>query len=543
MGITVRILIHELELRFGEVLAGAVRLRRQCSDVRLLTEAPCDPDFLYVADATSAKALVEAAAVDAVVLEVGSDAAVGKERLVLRGCGSVVEAFTFLQEVFGHYRSWLEDMDRSLIRNEGLQGLFDVSEGFLLNNTVVVDPALKLLAYTKGVPCDDPITVELIKHGYHTEENIRKFKLNRRFEPWATQNGFIINDTNAICKYTTAVFSFKAAGSFSLIVVMMCNNADPEPWLLDTFMMFLVRVAYYSMRDYADGTPSGSAFNVFARDILDGSLADEDEIEERRRYLGIPANGPFCVFSIDLAESRRLAARIVTDVAHAVAPAKTMLLGGEVVVLCFSCNGVDCPIGMPLAGCPSEVAKVSQRLEEVLGKAGLFAGASSRFDRLSFLPTAHEQAHLALSTGRALVRERDGEGDLEKTGKGGSVAQEDGSAALPRIFRFDDCYFSYMVEAVTRGSRELLTSTRGCRQLLRIRAYDEKHGTDNLRFLRAYLRWERRVTVVADKLHMHRNNVKYRVDRLHELFQLDTDSCEERMELALAYRILDAIDR
>ena len=150
------------------------------------------------------------------VLAVGSDArrlAGAHAALTLEGARSVIEAFTFLQGVFLRYRRWEQELDASL------QDLFDLSEKFLVNNVVVVDPALKLLAHTRNIPCDDPITVELIKHGYHTEENIRKFQLNKRFEPWATQNGFIINDTYAICKYTTAMFSFKAAGSFSLIVV------------------------------------------------------------------------------------------------------------------------------------------------------------------------------------------------------------------------------------------------------------------------------------------------------------------------------------
>lgn len=42
---------------------------------------------------------------------------------------------------------------------------------------------------------------------------------------------------------------------------------------------------------------------------------------------------------------------------------------------------------------------------------------------------------------------------------------------------------------------------------------------------------------------MHRNNVKYRVDRLSELFGVDTDNDDERLELSIAYRLLDSLDR
>ena len=559
MGLTVRIIIHELEKRYGKVQVGKLVLRRQCSDVRLLAGGSVETGFLYVADAQGVRMAKQAGqagrseqaegtaqaegavrAAEPIVLAVGAGAAVGAGvQLALPSCLSLAEAFTFLQNVFARYRSWLEQMDRSLIRNEGLQGLFDVSEEFLLNNVIVVDPALKLLAYTKGIDCDDPVTVELIKHGYHTEESIRKFQLNQRFEPWAKQNGFIINDTHAICKYTTATFSFKAADSFSLIVVMMCNNAAPEPWLLDTYMMFLVRVAYYSMRDYTDGAPSGSAFNAFAHDILDGALTDESEIEERRRYLGIPADGPFCLYSIDIQKRQHLAPRIVTDVARAIAPAKAMLRGSEVVALCFSCSGADCPIGRPVQGCPSGGSNVFLRLEAVLKEYGVLAGRSPRFDKLSFMPTALEQAQLARAAGAALAEEGAG-----KAASLGMLEDEQGGAKANRfIFGFDDWYFECMVSRVARGRREALLSIRCCRLLTSIRDYDAKHGTDNLQFLRQYLRFERRTTVVAEKLHMHRNNVKYRVDRLEELFGVNTDDDRERLELTMAYRILDVLER
>lgn len=566
MGVSIRILVHELEERFGIVREGELKGRRQCADVRFLGTGASDADYLYVADAAllgsakdTAKVSASAAGVaeagvlagasfaagansaavpsGALVLFVGSanaDVQLGRNQLLLEGAASVIEAFAFLQDVFARYHAWQQEMDLSIIRDEGLQGLFDVSEGFLRNNTIVVDPALKLLAYTKGIPCDDPITVELIRHGYHTEENIRKFKLNRRFEPWASQNGFIINDTNEICLYTTAVYSFKAAGSFSLIVVMMCNNADPKPWLLDTFMMFLTRVAYYSMRDYGDGTPSGSAFSVFVHDILKGRLTDCAEIEERRRYLGIPSDGPFCLTCVDLAGSQPLAARIVTDIARAIAPAKAMLHGTEIVVLCFSCHGVDCPIGCKIDGCPPGGFNVLGRLESVLREYNLAAGRSVRFDALPFLPTALQQARIAL-------RRAGGVAALPAKDSDGPMADErvDGR----HIFNFDDSYFGYLVDQATQGHRELLLSLRGCRQLKRVKDHDDEHGTDNYEFLRQYLQHERRTTVVAEKLHMHRNNVKYRADRLCELFFIDTENDAERLELTLAYRILDALER
>jgi sugar diacid utilization regulator len=64
-----------------------------------------------------------------------------------------------------------------------------------------------------------------------------------------------------------------------------------------------------------------------------------------------------------------------------------------------------------------------------------------------------------------------------------------------------------------------------------------KHTNDYL-FLCYYLLHERRPAEVADALHMHRNNVKYRIGRIEDEFGLDTNDPILRTNLILAYQIL-----
>ena len=58
MVITVRILVHELEQRFGEVLTGSLNQRRQCSDVRILGDAPCESGRFACSEAGMAQAVL-----------------------------------------------------------------------------------------------------------------------------------------------------------------------------------------------------------------------------------------------------------------------------------------------------------------------------------------------------------------------------------------------------------------------------------------------------------------------------------------------------
>ena len=82
----------------------------------------------------------------------------------------------------------------------------------------------------------------------------------------------------------------------------------------------------------------------------------------------------------------------------------------------------------------------------------------------------------------------------------------------------------------------MLLQTYAGAVLDRICEYDAIAKTDNYEFLREYLNCERRASVAADTLHMHRNNVKYRIDRIEQQFDIDTNDPDLRFDLMLAYR-------
>lgn len=526
MSLTLRIIAHELE--YGEldnprrIELGGFDLAYDVEDVRLYDGGPLRPKLLYVFDSTLEphRRDIERFA----FVAVGSVRRIGAA-LSLPDDSSTRSVVGALQDVFLRYRIWERSLDESVISNGGLQGLLDLSTPFLHNHIVVVDPALKLLAYTHDVPCDDPVTVQLVAHGYHTEENVKKFKLNKRFEPWSKQNGFIKNESHEICRYVTVVYSFKTKRSFSLIAVMMCNVRDPDEWLLDTFSLLLKRIEFYARRDYPEDKPSGNATETFLRDLIEGRLDDESVIRERCGFIGLPFEKRFCLFCIDADRQSIPAARLIVDLARQTAPAKVMLYQNQAIILCFNCRGNDCARSCTIGTCPSRTQALSRRLERLLEQYDALCGRSAMFSTLSQTRTAYLQAHAASVISRQ-----------------GTSLPEDlhGSRTLPRIRCFDD----YLVEYLARETPEdhganLAMQTTGHGILEDILAYDRLHGTDNYRFLFAYLHSERRTSAVADQLHMHRNNVKYRIDRLERMFDVDLSDAALRFGLMVAYRLMD----
>ena len=443
---------------------------------------------------------------------------------VLQGESALV-VFNALLDTVYRFADWERSMDAVRFESGGLQELLDISSPFLQNNVVIVDPALKLLAYTKDVPCDDPITVELITHGYHTEENIKKFKLHKRFKPWAEEGGFIINDTFEVCKYVTVVKSFKTRSSFSVIVIMMCNVVEPNDYLLDVYNLFIKRVEFYVLRDYPDDKPSGNAADMFLKDLFLGTAGSEDAVLERARIAGIPSEARFCLFYIREKDSSALKSRLLSDVPRLVAPAKTVLVDEAVVVLCFNCRSDRCALHCASNTCPLGRASLSARLDDMMARYSLVCGRSSKFTNLTDASRAFDQARIAC-----------------EIGWGKRLKQ--GNLNIPhnwsRIVSFDSCVVDYMVISTNGKGSRLIGGTYAGHILDTIRKQDEASKTDNYTFLYEYLLCERRTLVVAEKLHMHRNNVKYRINRIEEQFDIDTSDPELRFNFLLAYRVREA---
>ena len=481
------------------------------------------PATLYICDNTADALAARQAGCFTVYVNPDSDDPAEDAVISVLGGESSSVVFDALLDISRRYDEWERSMDMLCLSGGCLQDLVDVSEPFLRNNVVVLDPALKLLAYTKGVPCDDPITVELIEHGYHTQQNIHKFKLNKRFKSWSEDEGLIVNDTHTICKYTTIARSFKSRSSFSLISVMMCNVSDDLDYISDVFTMFTDRVEYFALRDYPDDKPSGDAVDTFLKDLLAGSLQDE-AVVERSQYIGIPSSGRFCLFYIEPEEESVPVHRLLSDVSLAVAPAKTIMMGNAVVVLCFNCVSDTCAHRCCPQSCPHACRSVSARLDDMLVRYELTGGRSSKFTDLSQAAKAYSQAREAYALSKRNALQMEGES----------------ANSWPRIFSFDRYSIDFLVGELSDRALDLLDFTYAGSIINEIMHQDEIAHTNNYEFLYAYLLHERRTSTVAKQLHMHRNNVGYRIGRIEEQFDIDTDDPQLRADLLLAFRLREA---
>lgn len=73
--------------------------------------------------------------------------------------------------------------------------------------------------------------------------------------------------------------------------------------------------------------------------------------------------------------------------------------------------------------------------------------------------------------------------------------------------------------------------------LQKLEMYDLRNDTQYYNTLYHYLKNERNVTLTSQQLHLHRNSLLYRINRINEITEFDLDDAELRFQLLLAFEI------
>ncbi len=109
-----------------------------------------------------------------------------------------------------------------------------------------------------------------------------------------------------------------------------------------------------------------------------------------------------------------------------------------------------------------------------------------------------------------------------------------------RILSAENMGISFVVDALLRIERpEDLVDPR-VRKLL---AYDKKNGTEYVKTLFTVLRYSRRVSLTCEKMHIHRNTLDYRLQRIAEITDIDWSDGDMCFRIYLSLNALKYLER
>lgn len=272
----------------------------------------------------------------------------------------------------------------------------------------------------------------------------------------------------------------------------------------------------------------------FLDELLRGTFPSEDAIERRGRSLGHDLCAPHVALAFDLRAGGAANERVETirrGTVHGPPPSPERLIellaeaepdlarvivhprGGALIAL------VPVPPSDPTTDDQSDGRGIASRVRATVAEAlpadfvlsigigGVAAGAAA-------IAAAAERAGQALLIGTRLF----GPGGTTDFDELGLYRLLFGLRGLPEVLKFHREMLGGLIE------------------------HDRRTGGELLRTLDAYLSVGCSPTAAAEKLHLHRNGLLYRLQRIREIVPVNLDDPERRLALHLALRVGEVVE-
>ncbi len=423
--------------------------------------------------------------------------------------------FNEILRLFSDINEWYQGLQDALIKEKGLKVMLNSCKDVIGNTINISDSAFMLLARTENVETDDEVSQLLLKHGYHPKETLDKFANLHRIESWEGNDDFIINDSYNLSKYVMVNKVFRFKNTYFAHVVMVCDHRPMTKGLLELFSMLTDVIAIYAERNWKDKNSFSHNYDSFLSDLLDGNILNAADIEKRCNYLGINPKGAFTliVISVELGMGPTLG-RIGREL--------TMLLPGiKVVIYRGQLVGI-----LPHGKRSSQSDIFRDEIKEFLERFNAHAGVSNRYENLAETPGAYFQAVLALKYNNVKLHAPKLIEDL---------------VPLPEtsvICTFKN-RFLHSIILENKDAEAIWRSSRYFDYIDVLYKKDSDHGTNNLKLLQTYLWCERKATETGQLMHMHRNNVIYRIDRIEKMLDISLDDFGTRLCLQVSLILLE----
>lgn len=458
---------------------------------------PLSSDCLYLADSSSLPS--EDAPTTADLCLVGDQFLPRADcaYFITAKCG-LLAAFSTLQTMYERLLDWDRNLSRLLLDGATLQEILEYSAPILRNPCLFEDNQFQVLASWGQVSREDaPLFYETLKSGrapVNLFEGILSLSpqerapysstpaaitVGQQFSPHdellanCMSNGMIVL---RFCMVCTRVPSGRVRG----LVAHLMNRLENSP----------------GIQQYA-GWAHNSADSLFTRLIDDPTGVD---VSAAASALGLNRFTLFSTVCIDFGTQTAEASSILAKL--------RMLLPG----LCFFIYR-DTPfalLGVSQKSGPLQDAleRLEQLLSEQLAQLNASCGVSLSFSDLQHLGSACQQARCALDF----------------------LSLQPPGNSLPRVVHYQDALTFHILRTFFRQHDFSCYCPRFFLDLLND---DRSTGSNNLQLLHTYLSNECNATLTSRLLHMHRNNVIYRINRLQEKYHIDLDTSISRQTAAL----------
>lgn len=408
---------------------------------------------------------------------------------------------------FEQILDWRNELETAILEKKDYQTIISLGTRIFGENPIImVNSSYNLIAGSLPASPNHKRIDSILKNGYYSKDVTDDL----------ARMGYQANGT----KYTVPtllcppnymdcplmVLSTHADNGIFLgfITIYFIEN-DPTPTQFELFSWFARKIRRYYLENSGENSFTPTPLEVFMADLIDHTREDETFLKDRARSLRLPLDAAYrlCVIQWDkfiLPQADYIMNRLRSCLKF---PFFRVILYHQSVLLLLQGDISSLRV-------IEEINESFEEFGELLKICKGHAGFSTANFPLLKMNIAYQQAVTAARYGMVLNPESG-------------------------IYFYSHYYIYEMLDDYKkRYSLEDMSV-----QKLRLLRNPDHDRYDNLTLLRNYLLTERSISGTAKIMHMHRNSVIYRLNKIQELLGLDLDDPDVRLRLLISFKILE----
>lgn len=396
----------------------------------------------------------------------------------------------------------LLSMYEKLVTGHELDSIAQTAVSHLENPLIIADKSCRLL-YSSGLPqqTDNPVWHSLQTDGYYPMEYLEALVNNPRYSRIYTETSPILLEDN-FSGHRCLMFKIAYGSAIIGFAQLVEQNRAITSADAELFADFCRIAGTALCGKKPEEENQKKSYEYVIDEILKGNLRG-DRLKDQLMAVNIEPTLPRCLFVVEKAGGEKL-------------PTEFVRRSIEVMLKSCQCSVHNSKIAVLVSSTGAALLPpaVRARFKQFLTDNGLICGGSNRFNSMNELPAAYQQAVTASRIGYRMG------------GKG------------PIFFMWE--YATYQMCDMLYEQCELMDFCNP--MLVMIRIYDERNGTKFLETLREYLYSGNSPIKAAERLGVHRNTIDYRLGRMKELFDLNTDDSDMMFSFKQSFQIISYLE-
>ncbi len=419
-----------------------------------------------------------------------------------------------LQQQLMTIMQWNDQLNDLLDQDCINMDLLRASEPLLHSFIALCDSTFSYICSTPRHPPLDDANSFFIEHQHYDSTTIHRIQELGFFRSTRKQDWTVAKSGDqSVFGFPTLFHPFYRHNRFASLLILV------SPTEVSTYQRFLFEILAKKIdvcltRHWARENPFEQRYTYFLKELFEGNVANRSYLEERAALHQMPIEGEFKVLLIDKTWQAGSISLLAKRVIELEPTAKVTFDGNRLTVLLHApCGKID------------RLNTMERILFQLIEDLKMNVGVSERFDYLGDAAFGLEQARISLEYGKKHFRRYTG--------------SQPASDRTEVVFRFRRYFPYFAVDPFADRSKIITQLSVSKNPLVKLKQADEAHGTNDYEILRTYLAEECRAGVVCEKMHMHRNTLAYRLDKIRAQLGETLEDADTRIFLQVLFFIAE----